>query len=110
MLIRVLRTVLVIPLTTNLDRSNLAGTATIGATKGGLPHDSVALAFQLRAVPKTALISIIRPLTLGEIAEVELATDEALGRIDRDKAISRPTSVSTWRARRSAPALSCARK
>lgn len=81
-LTRVLRSVLVIPLTTNLDRAHLAGTATISATSAGPPHESVALAFQLRAIPKAALVELIRPLSAGELAEVELATDEALGRVD----------------------------
>lgn len=81
-LTRVLRSVLVIPLTTNLDRAHLAGTATISATSAGPPHESVALAFQLRAIPKAALVELIRPLSVGELAEVELATDEALGRVD----------------------------
>jgi mRNA-degrading endonuclease toxin of MazEF toxin-antitoxin module len=48
----------------------------------GLPEDSVALAFQMRAVPKDALDTRIRTLTEKEIAELELATDEALGRIE----------------------------
>ena len=44
-LTRVLQSVLVVPLTTNLDRANLAGTALISAAPdGGLPEDSVALA------------------------------------------------------------------
>ncbi len=41
----VLASVLVVPLTTNLDRAQLAGTALLQATEGGLPDDSVALAF-----------------------------------------------------------------
>lgn len=81
-LTRVLRSVLVIPLTTNLDRAHLAGTATIAATRDGPPHESVALAFQLRAIPKSALVEKIRPLTDEELAEVELATDEVLGRVE----------------------------
>ena len=81
-LTRVLRSVLVIPLTTNLDRAHLAGTATISAMAAGPPKESVALAFQIRAIPKTALVALIRPLSIGEIAEVELATDEALGRVE----------------------------
>ena len=82
-LTRVLQSVLVIPLTTNLDRANLAGTAIVQASpKQGLPEDSVALAFQMRAVPKNALDTRIRVLTEKEIAELELATDEALGRIE----------------------------
>jgi mRNA interferase MazF len=78
----VLASVLVVPLTTNLDRAHLAGTALLQASEGGLPDDSVALAFQMRAVPKSALITRVRPLTETEIAELELATDEALGRVE----------------------------
>ena len=70
------------PLTTNLDRAHLAGTALVQATEGGLPDDSVALAFQMRAVPKSVLRTRVRPLTETEIAELELATDEALGRVE----------------------------
>lgn len=82
-LTRVLQSVVVIPLTTNLDRANLAGTAVVRASPTqGLPEDSVALAFQLRAIPKDALETRIRALTEKELAELELATDEALGRIE----------------------------
>jgi mRNA-degrading endonuclease toxin of MazEF toxin-antitoxin module len=82
-LTRVLQSVLVIPLTTNLERANLAGTAIVQASpKQGLPQDSVALAFQMRAVPKDALDTRICALTEKELAELELATDEALGRIE----------------------------
>jgi mRNA-degrading endonuclease toxin of MazEF toxin-antitoxin module len=81
-LTRVLQSVLVIPLTTNLDRANVAGTAVIPKSADGPPEDSVALAFQLRAIPKSALEAKIRGLTLDERAELELATDEALGRLE----------------------------
>ena len=47
-----------------------------------LPHTSVALAFQMRAVPKTCLADRVRSLTDEELAELELATDEALGRVE----------------------------
>jgi mRNA-degrading endonuclease toxin of MazEF toxin-antitoxin module len=51
MLTRTLQSVLVVPLTTNLDRASLAGTALIhSASAGGPPQDSVALAFQMRAI------------------------------------------------------------
>lgn len=43
-LTRILQSVLVVPLTTNLDRAKLAGTALIAASADGLPQDSVALA------------------------------------------------------------------
>ena len=79
---RVLQSVLVVPLTTNLDRAKLAGTAVIASTPDGPSADSVALAFQMRAIPKSALRSRIRPLLDTEVAELELATDEALGRVE----------------------------
>ena len=79
---RVLQSVLVVPLTTNLERARLAGTAFIAASPDGLPEDSVALAFQLRAIPASALRSRIRNLSADELAELELATDEALGRLE----------------------------
>jgi mRNA interferase MazF len=44
-LTNVLQSILVIPLTTNLERANLAGTALIASSEDGLPEDSVALAF-----------------------------------------------------------------
>jgi mRNA interferase MazF len=81
-LTNVLASVLVVPLTTNLDRAHLAGTAMVQATEGGLPDDSVALAFQMRAVPKSVLRTRVRSLTAAELAELELATDEALGRVE----------------------------
>lgn len=79
---RVLQSVLVVPLTTNLDRARLAGTAIISASPDGPPTDSVALAFQMRALPIAALDTKIRSLTDAELAELELATDEALGRVE----------------------------
>ena len=81
-LTRVLASVLVVPLTTNMERANLAGTAVVNASDGGLPDDSVALAFQMRAIPKSALSARVRPLTESEVSELELATDEALGRVE----------------------------
>lgn len=81
-LTQALQSVLVIPLTTNLERANLADTALIAASPDGLSEDSIALAFQLRAIPKSALQSKIRNLTEDELGELELATDEALGRVE----------------------------
>ena len=79
---RLLQSVLVVPTTTNLDRAKRAGTALIAASDGGLSADSVALAFQMRAIPKKCLKTLIRALTLEELAELDLATDEALGRVE----------------------------
>lgn len=81
-LTRVLQFVLVVPLTTNLDRATLAGTAIVAGSPDGLPEDSVALAFQMRAIPRSALQGRIRLLTPEELGELELATDEALGRVE----------------------------
>ena len=81
-LTRILQSVLVVPLTTNLDRANLAGTALIASSSGAPPEDSVALAFQMRAIPKSALQLKIRDLDESELEELELATDEALGRVE----------------------------
>ena len=82
-LTQVLQSILVVPLTTNLDRANLAGTALIASSPvAGPPHDSVALAFQMRAIPKSALQAKIRNLDESELEELELATDEALGRVE----------------------------
>jgi mRNA interferase MazF len=69
-LTRALQTVLVVPLTTNLDRAHLAGTAVIEASENGPTQSSVALAFQMRAVPKSCLRDRIRSLTDAEIAEL----------------------------------------
>ncbi len=84
-LTRVLQSVLVVPLTTNMDRADLAGTAVVKPSRRGLSEESVALAFQMRAVPKFALDTRIRALTRAELAELELATDEALGRTEPDR-------------------------
>lgn len=81
-LTRVLQSVLVVPPTTNVERAGLAGTAIIEPSPDGLAETSVALAFQMRAVPASCLTSRIRDLSVDELGELELATDEALGRIN----------------------------
>jgi mRNA interferase MazF len=81
-LVGVLQSVLVVPLTANVERARLAGTALISASAEGPAEDSVALAFQMRAIPRKALKSRIRVLTEVELAELELALDEALGRVE----------------------------
>lgn len=76
----VLESVLVVPLTTNVDRAGLAGTVLIEPSEDGPTEPSVALAFQIRAVSKSRLRNRIRALTTDELDALELATDEALGR------------------------------
>ena len=62
---------------------DLAGTALIDSSPSGVPpEDSVALAFQMPAIPKSALQAKIRDLVESEVEELELATDEALGRVE----------------------------
>jgi len=60
----------------------------IEASEDCLRETSVALAFQMRAIPKTSLIDHIRNLTENELGELELATDEALGRMEPEPATS----------------------
>ena len=72
----------VVPLTTNLDGAKLAGTGLITASDGALTVDSVALAFQMRAIPKACFKTRIRVLSVEELAELDLATDEAVGRVE----------------------------
>ena len=69
-------------LITNLDRARLAGSALIASSDNGLVSDSVALAFQMRAIPRKSLKTFVRVLTVEELAELDLATDEAIGRIE----------------------------
>lgn len=40
------------------------------------------MAFQMRAIPKERLTARIRSLSAEELAEMELATDEAVGRVE----------------------------
>ena len=79
---RALQSVLVVPLTTNLERANLAGTSVIAPGPDGPPQASVALAFQMRAIPKSLLKQKLRRLSAEEEEELELAIDEALGRAE----------------------------
>jgi mRNA interferase MazF len=76
-----IQSVVVIPLTTNLDRLGFAGTMLVSASELGPSRDSVALPYQIRTVSKNALIQRIRELDHHEIAELEAATDEAFGRL-----------------------------
>jgi mRNA interferase MazF len=75
----VLHSVVIIPLTTNLERAGFAGTSLITASELGPPQDSVALAYQIRTVSKSALESRMRALDEAEIADLEFAAAEAFG-------------------------------
>jgi mRNA interferase MazF len=54
-LLRFTMTLLCVPLTTNLKRLGLPGTCPIRRGEAGLPDESVALAFQLRALDASRL-------------------------------------------------------
>jgi mRNA interferase MazF len=79
---RALQSVLVVPLTTNLSREGLVGTTAIEASLDGLHERSLALAFQMRSVAKQFIEHRVRRLTDSEMQALEVATDEALGRLD----------------------------
>ena len=79
---QLLRSVVVIPLTTNMQRAGLVGTVFIPASDIGPPEDSLAIAFQVRTISKTALRERIPSLSESEIAELEMAADEAFGRLE----------------------------
>jgi mRNA-degrading endonuclease toxin of MazEF toxin-antitoxin module len=79
-LIRILKSVVVIPLTTNADRSRIFGTSIIMASEIGPPEDSVAPGFQIRTIAKSSLLPRSRAISAEELADLESATDEAFGR------------------------------
>lgn len=66
-----LEPVICIPLTTNLSRRGLQGTCFIKKGDGGLPQDSIALCFQMRAIDKSRLTKryvALNPATLNALA------------------------------------------
>src|ERR1035438_9119954 len=64
---RLLHSVMIVPLTTNMQRAGLVGTVLIPSTVLGPREDSLAVAFQIRTIPKAALISRIRMLSATEM-------------------------------------------
>lgn len=66
---------LAIPLTTNLERLGCPGTCSIKKGEAGLPEESVALAFQMRAVDTVRLgkrYGRVSPETLENVADAIL--------------------------------------
>jgi mRNA interferase MazF len=69
-------TLICIPLTSNLARMGLPGTCFIKKGNGGLPQDSIALCFQLRAMDKSRLTKkygALSDTTLNAVAEAVLS-------------------------------------
>ena len=67
------RTVIIIPLTTSLRRAQIPGCILVRQGEGGLPQDSVALCYQIRAIDKSRLQNRLGSLTDVKINEIENA-------------------------------------
>ena len=77
-------TYLCIPLTTNLSRKSIIGTCFIKKGDGGLPQDSVALCFQMRAIDKSRLLKKYGTLNRATLNALANAILSAIG-IDFEK-------------------------
>jgi len=73
-LCRFTRTIVVVPLTSNLRRAQVPGTTLIPSGEGGLDQDSVALCYQIVVLDDQRLIRKLGTLSPGYI----LALDQAL--------------------------------
>jgi mRNA interferase MazF len=71
---RFTRTTMVVPLTTNLRRTQVPGTILISAGEGGLVQDSVALCYQTTVVDEQRLIRKLGSLSSNSM----LALDQAI--------------------------------
>jgi mRNA interferase MazF len=72
-------TYLAIPLTTNLDRLGWPGTCSIRKGEGGLPQESVALAFQMRALDASRLGKLYGRVSLAALNSIADAVLKAVG-------------------------------
>jgi len=72
-------TVLVVPITTSVKRLGLPGTCGLPAGAGALPADSVALAYQMRAIDRQRLRRRIGRLEGEHLDAVQDAVLSALG-------------------------------
>lgn len=78
-LVRFTATALSIPLTTNIARVGVPGTFFIKKGEGGLAEDSVALAYQMRALDSVRLKKKIGTLSAEDVQGVAGAVLDALG-------------------------------
>ncbi len=74
-----LRTVIVIPFTTNLRWASLPFCVLVSAGEGGLTSDSVALCYQIRVIDKTRLLHRLGQISASMMAKVEQAMRVAMG-------------------------------
>ncbi len=70
---RFTRTVVVVPLTTNLRRAQVPGTALIPAQEGGLAQDSVALCYQIVVIDQQRLLRLLGALSANALTALEQA-------------------------------------
>lgn len=70
---------LAIPLTSNLARLGFPGTCSIRKGEGGLPQESVALAFQMRAVDRVRLGKLYGRVSAATLEAVADAVLNAVG-------------------------------
>ncbi len=67
------RTVITIPFTRTLRRARIPGCVLVRQGEGGLPQDSVALCYQIRAIDRSQLQNRLGSLTDATINEIENA-------------------------------------
>lgn len=85
---RFTQTVVIVPLTSNLRRSNIPGTITIPAEEGGLTQESVALCYQIAVIDRQRLIRQLGKLSslyVGQLNEALIYTlklDEPIGDVE----------------------------
>ncbi len=70
---RFTRTVVVVPLTTNLRRAQISGTVLIPADEGGLTQDSVALCYQIVVLDQERLLRQLGTLSPNYLLDLEQA-------------------------------------
>jgi mRNA interferase MazF len=70
-LIRVTRTIIVIPFTTSLKLQKLPSSVLVPAGEGGLRQDSVALCHQIRALDKSGIVSYYGSLPASRMAMID---------------------------------------
>ncbi len=75
-----LRSVVAVPLTSNLSWAGQPGCAALPTSATGLPKDSVAQAFQIRCMDKAWFVAKAGALSAGALEAVFRALDEVLDR------------------------------
>ena len=74
-----LRTIAIVPLTSNLKWARFPFCVLVPAGEGGLPHDSLALCHQIRVVDKSRLLRRWGAVSEATLGQVERAIQATLG-------------------------------